>query len=546
MAEHFDRTVWLVDGGASQLAPKESTYGVAFTSGPTHVVREANAAFCRFAGQPRNALLDRSLAIPFEPGRTGDDVRRLLDQVFDTRVADFRADVPQPPMSPTSESRRYFTLIVSPVVTGGTGELGLKLEVLDTSAQVQVREAREEAARNAQLANESLLLAGLREQETAELAQREAERWSALVANLTEGVTVLDGAGHPILVNPIGRRLLGLGSEGALPAEYVIGKLETLAGDEVPPSRHPGRRALAGERFTGEELFVVGQDGERRRLVFAGSAVHDDAGNVDLAINVYRDVTELRQLEQTREDYVALISHDLRNPLQALLGHAQLLLRAEQGAAAGETSRITKSAGVILKVARRLQGMVEDLYQSSQLESGDIILRRELVPVTEVVADLLDRVGTPEDRARIKVIAAPALPSVPIDVARMERALVNLLSNALKYSGPSSEVTLELSRTADEVLLAVRDRGPGISAADLPFVFEKYRRARKTAQCEGLGLGLYITRRIVEAHGGRLSVESELGHGSTFRVALPITVPDAAPGPGADHASTRRTSRTTR
>jgi signal transduction histidine kinase len=525
MAQHLDRTVWLTEEGSPEPT-RACTLGIAFTSGRAHVIREANEAFRRFTGELHEAIVGRSLLSLLEPSDERDEIRRLLDQVFVTRIPEFRTDIARPPLSPASDLRRYFTLVASPVVSG-TGERGLQVQVLDTSVQAQVREAKDEVVQDTRLANESLLLAGLREQELAELAQREAERWSALVANLTEGVTVLDGGGRPILINPIGRRLLAI-DDGPLPDEYVVGSLETLAGGPVPPEQHPARRALAGERFTEQELCFLGPGGERRRLVFAGSAVHDDAGKVVLAINVYRDVTELRHLEQTREDYVALISHDLRNPLQALLGHAQLLLRYEQQSVqdpSEQPSRIFRSAAAIFKVTRRLQGMVEDLYQSAQLESGSVVLCRERVSLVELVADLRERVGTVDDRARLRISAAPDLPCVRIDAARMERALVNLITNALKYSAPGTEVRLELARTKDEVVLAVRDQGPGISAADVPFLFEKYRRAKRTAQRDGLGLGLYITRRIVEAHGGTVDVESAVGRGSTFRIVLPIDAP---------------------
>lgn len=515
-------TRYLVKASSSKPTHGRRGLGAVFTSGDDHVIRYADDAFCELVGERRDDLLDLPLAtvLALDPSDRG-----WLDEVLASGVPAARSEIGLVRTTRAEESRRFFTAIASPAEHEGAagGEPGLLVQVVDATSQVSARLANERAAREARLANEALLLAGIREHEQVELARDEAQRWNALVANLTEGVTVVDAAGRTLLVNPVGRRLLGMREGDPLEQDAAF-VLETLAGERLGPDRRPVRRALDGERFTGEELVLVRPDGTRRRLVFSGSAVHDPSGQVVLAIAVYRDVTELRQLEQTREDYVALVTHDLRSPLQALLGHAHLLLGVEPNPTEDDLAQIERSARVILKVTQRLAGMVDDLYQSSQLESGNIELCREVTSLPSLVTDLCDRLGTAEDRARIVVDAAPGLPLVSVDVAKLERVLGNIVVNALKYSPPTSNVRIAFSASTDAVSVLVHDRGQGIAPADLPWVFEKYRRVASGSGRDGLGLGLglYIARRIVEAHRGRVAVESVVGQGSTFEVMLPI------------------------
>lgn len=137
------------------------------------------------------------------------------------------------------------------------------------------------------------------------------------------------------------------------------------------------------------------------------------------------------------------------------------------------------------------------------------------------VTDLLGRAREAMDVARIKVDTPEGLPQVSSDPARLERILMNLISNALKYSPAETAVLLRAEQTASEVTVSIVDRGVGIASEDLPHIFERFYRPRAGRRAEGLGLGLYITKMLVEAHGGRIWVESELGRGSTFCFTLP-------------------------
>jgi PAS domain S-box-containing protein len=343
----------------------------------------------------------------------------------------------------------------------------------------------------------------------------------ALLASLTDGVTVIDSSGRVTLHNEAAVRITGTSHELALGAlDYSGTALLRPDSTPVSPEEMPGVRLLRGERLVGQEYILVRADGARCRLAASGGVVRDESGEVALAILVFRDVTELRELEQQREDYVHTISHDLRAPLTVVLGQARMAMRA-----AGSASAVNKAAEAIVTSAHRMNSMIQDLVDSSRLESGQLQLNLAPVDLPALIRDLRERMaGALGGQAeRVKVEAAEGLPPVLADRDRLERILTNLVSNALKYSSPESTVEIALTRRDGEVVTSVVDQGQGIPAQELPRLFERFYRAQEAREHgEGLGLGLYITKRLVEAHGGRIRVESQVGTGSTFSFTLPV------------------------
>ncbi|MDI7278151.1 MAG: HAMP domain-containing sensor histidine kinase, partial [Anaerolineae bacterium] len=215
------------------------------------------------------------------------------------------------------------------------------------------------------------------------------------------------------------------------------------------------------------------------------------------------------------------VSHDLRNPLASIQGQAQLLERRLARGAPPE--KVKESVNWILTGVRRMNAMIADLVDSARSECGQ--LRLNCLPVDLPAFALKHRqeqAGVLET-ARIRVEEAEGLPPVLADPDRLARILDNLLSNALRYSAPGTPVTVSFRRHGDEVITSVTDQGRGIAAESIPHLFKRYCRSEAgQMRHEGLGLGLYITRQMVEAHGGRIWVESELGKGSTFSFSLPV------------------------
>jgi signal transduction histidine kinase len=233
-------------------------------------------------------------------------------------------------------------------------------------------------------------------------------------------------------------------------------------------------------------------------------------------------IRRLREATEQREDLLRAVSHDLRNPLQIVVLQAQRLL------ALAKEDRSRRGAGGILAAARRMDRMLRDLADSARSESGRLELDRKPLALRPFVAQLLEGSDGVLDAKRVELAIPEELPAVHADPDRLDRILVNLVGNALKYT--PGQVRIRAERADGEVRIAVEDGGPGIAASDLPRLFERYYRGQRH-EGEGLGLGLYIVRKLVEAHGGRIGVESYPGRGSTFTVALPIA-PGSQAGDG--------------
>jgi signal transduction histidine kinase len=227
-------------------------------------------------------------------------------------------------------------------------------------------------------------------------------------------------------------------------------------------------------------------------------------------------LASIRRHVREREDLLHVVSHDLRAPLASVVGQAQILRRR-----APDDAWVAARADAILRAASRMDAMVEDLLDSARLESGRLRLALERVNLEEFLDELFARLGTSLEVERVSV-SVPRSEGITLDVdpRRLERVLVNLLSNALKFC-PEGAVRLAAERRSGWVTISVSDDGPGIDPADVTNLFTRYHQARRSPSRDGIGLGLYGARLLVEAHGGRISAESTPGAGSTFRVELP-------------------------
>jgi signal transduction histidine kinase len=232
-------------------------------------------------------------------------------------------------------------------------------------------------------------------------------------------------------------------------------------------------------------------------------------------------IRRLREATEQREDLLRAVSHDIRNPLQIVVLQAQRLLRGP-----GE-ERTRRAAAGVLTAARRIDRMLRDLADSAKAESGRIELAWAQVPLRAFVDQMLDTSDGVFDVARVVNEIPADLPPVLADPDRLDRILANLVGNALKYSHHQVHLRADLGGDGEHVRISVSDRGPGIDGGDLPRIFERYYRGQRH-EGEGLGLGLYIVRKLVEAHGGSISAESRLGEGSTFTFTLPASPPGAS------------------
>ncbi|HEY6005509.1 MAG TPA: MASE3 domain-containing protein [Anaeromyxobacter sp.] len=224
-------------------------------------------------------------------------------------------------------------------------------------------------------------------------------------------------------------------------------------------------------------------------------------------------IRQLRESKEQREDLLRAVSHDLRNPLQVVLLQCQRLLRAPDGDAA------RRPASSILAATRRMDRMLRDLADAARSESGNLELAPSAVELKGFVDGFLEVADGVLERPRVQNDIPASVPRVLADPDRLDRILVNLVGNALKYS--QDRVVVSADDEGDVVRISVADKGPGIAPEDLPRIFDRYYRGQRH-EGEGLGLGLFIVRKLVEAHGGRIWADSRPGQGSTFTFTLPV------------------------
>jgi signal transduction histidine kinase len=255
-----------------------------------------------------------------------------------------------------------------------------------------------------------------------------------------------------------------------------------------------------------------------------------DGDEIDRLANAFCELSErvacqLRQLEtndQQRRELLANVSHDLRTPLASMQGYLELLL-IRHGTLAPEEAR--SYLEVATKHCERLSKLVRDLFELTKLEANEVSLETEVFPLAELAQDVAQKFQLGAQRRGIALDAHVVEPAAPVraDIGKIERVLENLIENALRHTPGGGSIRIVVSAQDGRVCVAVSDTGQGIAPEHLDSVFDRYYRASRGEESDGghAGLGLAISKRIVDLHGGSMRVESRLGAGSTFSFDLP-------------------------
>lgn len=355
-----------------------------------------------------------------------------------------------------------------------------------------------------------------------EARDRALAELDSIFTTLADPVIVLRADGMIIRMNPATERILGYSPNVCtLPLDPRLTAVEMAYPDglKVPQDETPIMRALQGEIVQGVVMKCYHHDS----LVgwFANSAVpiRTADGQVAGVVATFTDVTAMHALQEQQQTLLHLVSHDLRAPLTIIKGYASLLENAKEQP--NPEQLVQTAITAMLRSINRMDAMIDDLVEVTRLEGGRLQLQRQPVQLSEYLDDLVVRAGKALELSRLQLDIPAILPPILVDPNRLERILLNLISNALKYSDCDSPVTLHAYQQEQECMIAVHDRGNGIPPNEMTHLFERFYRAAGSRKAEGIGLGLYITRLLVEAHGGHIWVESEVGKGSTFIFSLP-------------------------
>ena len=346
----------------------------------------------------------------------------------------------------------------------------------------------------------------------------EKEKANSILRCMIEGVLVIDLKGRVLVINEQAKNMFNLPPDRNIEGASIL---------EL--SRHPEMRKIIGEvlaldltsdRYTNEvELH------ERRWFRVNAVSLRNGLSSAYGSILVFHDITEIKQFEKTRSDFVANVSHELRTPLTAIRGYAETLLQNPPN----EPADARYFLGIIEKHSERLSRLTEDLLTLSDLESGKIRLDLQPLDSKRVIQSVLEMFWDQANRKQIRLdaIVEPGLPNVLGDFDRLQQLFINLIDNAVKHTPKNGTVTVNAQRSSMKdngfaVEISVSDTGPGIAEKDLPRITERFYRVDKARSRDsgGTGLGLAIVKHIAQAHRAELKIESVLQKGTIVRVLL--------------------------
>lgn len=362
----------------------------------------------------------------------------------------------------------------------------------------------------------------LLEMRTAKLRDSE-ERYRNLFENAAIGLVTYALDGTVIAVNQNFEVL------SQRPRDSLVGKSQRhyLTADGYTDAAREQERARAGKQpaWT-HELELLRPDGSKLAVEARCSFLRGRNDEAGLIMAMYRDLTVEKALQQQRAEFSAMLAHDIRNPVGLISNCISLLVDEEHEA---EPELVKRCHLRIMDDARLLQSLVTNYLDISIIEAGQLNVNRRPIDLSELLRNLVQRFSSESAQRSIALnLDARDCPGLIGDVLLLERVFGNLLQNALKFTPNGGRIDVVTEPRSDDAVVSICDSGPGIEPEKLPSLFQKFHRLENSENREGLGLGLYIVKELVQAHGGRVEVESTPGEGSCFSVFLPRT--DAAQG----------------
>ncbi|HET7488033.1 MAG TPA: PAS domain-containing sensor histidine kinase [Acidimicrobiales bacterium] len=335
---------------------------------------------------------------------------------------------------------------------------------------------------------------------------------------LPDGVVRLDGERRIVEVNAATESLTGYAALDLVGKPCEVLRPRTPSGTALLHGGwHPSAFLRSVVGIPEHEILITRADGDRADVSVTGRYLRNGDGHLEGAVLTLRPAELRRHQNATGIEIVSTVSHELRSPLTSVKGYTSLLLNR------WDRLRDDQKRMMLEQVnhdADRVTRLITELLDISRLESGRLVLRRQMVDLSQLSRTVVEKVRMEYPDLDCTVEFPEAFPSVYADADKVVQVLTNLVENACKYASPVG-IRVEGTVAEDHVALAVSDEGEGFPERDLARVFTKFFRRAETKP-HGTGLGLWISRGLVEAHGGQLDVESTPGKGSTFRFTLPL------------------------
>jgi PAS domain S-box-containing protein len=336
-------------------------------------------------------------------------------------------------------------------------------------------------------------------------------RLASLVQSSDDAITAKALDGTVLAWNQGAERIFGY------TAQEMIGRSIDVIIPEDRRAEHDAlrKRALAGEIVVGFETERVRKGGDHIPVALTLSTIRDGRGRILGFSAIERDISALKQLERERQEWAAVIAHDLRQPTGTIRLVSELLARSEVEPAK------QRAIERIRRASDRLEHMIADLLDVARMEVQRLAVNPEPVDLRGLIAEVVD--ATPDVASHCRTTVAPDAACAMVDVDRFVQVLSNLLSNAHKYGAPGTPIDVCVESAGDMVRVTVTNEGPGIAPDEIPKLFSRFARTRsaQSGKTPGLGLGLYICRGLVEAHGGALWVDSLPGRQTRFQFTVP-------------------------
>ncbi len=325
---------------------------------------------------------------------------------------------------------------------------------------------------------------------------------------------------HPV-PNAYVRNLFGSSVKWENGRKAYLNFIYDAEGNSISENELASARLLQGEKIKGTELQLHLPDGQKLPIMLAGGPIEDEHGKRIGAVAFFQDISTLKELERLREEWSAVVAHDLRQPISAVQLAAGLLKKEK------DISENAKNlAEMIESGATQLQRMTHDLLEVSQLESKKLKLETSNENIGVLLKKIAEKLQVlfPDNRIEVRVLGK--IPETEIDAGRFEQIIGNLISNASKYGYPHTPIVLQVIHEQDTIHITVTNEGKGIEQDEINNLFQRFHRSReaKKSRIKGIGLGLYLTKGLIEAHGGKIGVTSIPGKKTAFHIDLPVKI----------------------